>query len=56
MTIRKNWLTTGYTGLAYKLGFDVDSEMEKRRKALDEINDILRQKWLHQIDIAMKQD
>lgn len=53
---KRSWLSKNYTGNTYKFGIDVDSAMTKRRKALDEINDLLREKWLKQIDLAMKQE
>ncbi len=50
----KSWLSTYYTGNTYESGIDTDVAVARRRKALEEINTLLRQKCLQQIDSVLK--
>ncbi len=52
----RSWLTTSYTANTYESDDDNDILIARRRKALEELSGILRQKWLKQIDLAMKQE
>ncbi len=51
----KSWLSTYYTGNTYESEIDTDIAIARRRKALKEISDLIRQKCLQQIDNAIKQ-
>ncbi len=52
----KSWLSTNYTGSTYDSDIDTDIINVRRRKALEEIRSLLRQKCMQQINIAIKQD
>lgn len=54
MSKMKSWLSTSYTANTYESNIDTDLAVSRRRKALQEISDLIRQKCLQQIDIAMK--
>lgn len=50
----KSWLSTSYTGNTYESDIDTDLAVSRRRKALQEISNLIRQKCLQQIDNAIK--
>ena len=52
----KSWLSTNYTGSNYESDVDTDITIVRRRKALEEIRSLLRQKCMQQIDVAIKQN
>jgi hypothetical protein len=50
----KSWLTNNYTPNNYESDIDTDAAVAKRRKALEEIRSLLRQKCIQQIDFSIK--
>ena len=52
----KSWLTNNYTANNYESDIDTDISTARRRKAIEELRGLLRQKCLQQIDIAIKQE
>ena len=52
----KSWLSNNYTANNYDSDVDTDIAVARRRKAVEELRGLLRQKCLQQIDIAIKRD
>ncbi len=52
----KSWISSSYTANNYESDVDTDIAVARRRKALDELRGLLRQKCLQQINIAIKRD
>ena len=52
----RSWLSNNYTANDYSSDIDTDIAVARRRKALEELRGLLRQKCLQQIDIAIKRD
>ncbi len=52
----RSWLSNNYTANDYSSDVDTDIAVARRRKALEELRGLLRQKCLQQIDVAIKRD
>ena len=52
----KSWLSNNYTANNYDSDVDPDIAVARRRKAVEELRGLLRQKCLQKIDIAIKRE
>ena len=56
MSELKSWLSTSYTANTYESNIDTDISVARRRKALEELKSLIRNKCLQQIDNVLKQN